>query len=96
MRNGTGNGVLITAKRFSDGVLIEMWGTKKFQKVTASFTDRYNYTDYQTITDDGAKCVPSEGVRGFSISVTRRRFIGGRAASTETWPTTYKPTPSAG
>ena len=94
MRNETGNGVLITAKRFSDGVLIEMWGTKKFDRVTASFTDRYNYTDYQTITDDGERCVPSEGVRGFSISVTRRRYVGDKAVSTETWPTTYKPTPN--
>lgn len=94
MRNETGNGVLITATRYSDGVLIEMWGTKKFEKVTASFTQRYNYTDYQKITDDGAKCVPSEGVRGFSISVTRRRYIDGKAVSTETWPTTYKPTPN--
>lgn len=93
MRNDTGHGVLITAKRFSDGVLIEMWGTKKFDKVTSSFTNRYAFTDYQTITDDGAKCVPSEGVRGFSIAVTRRRYIDGKAVSTETWPTTYKPTP---
>jgi vancomycin resistance protein YoaR len=94
MRNDTGNGVLITAKRYSDGVLVEMWGTKKFDKVTATFTDRYNYTDYQTITDDADKCVPSEGVRGFSISVTRRRYIGDEVVSTETWPTTYKPTPN--
>lgn len=94
MRNDTGNGVLITATRFTDGVLIEMWGTKKFDQVTASFTDRYNYTNFQTITDDGARCVPSEGVRGFSISVTRRRFVGDQVVSTETWPTTYKPTPN--
>ena len=38
MRNETGNGVLITAKRYNDGVLIEMWGTKKWDDVTATFT----------------------------------------------------------
>ncbi len=94
MRNETGNGVMITATRFNDGVLVEMWGTKKFDKVTSTFSERYNYTDYQKIVDDGDRCVPSEGVRGFSISVTRRRFIDGAVVSTETWPTTYRPTPN--
>ena len=94
MRNETGNGVLITAKRYNDGVLIEMWGTKKWDDVTATFTERRNYTDFQTIYDDGEKCVPSDGVRGFSIAVTRRRINNGKSESTETWPTTYKPTPN--
>jgi vancomycin resistance protein YoaR len=94
MRNETGNGVLITATRYTDGVLIEMWGTKKWEDVTATFTQRRNYTDFQTIYDDGEKCVPSEGVRGFSIAVTRRRINDGKSTSTETWPTTYKPTPN--
>jgi vancomycin resistance protein YoaR len=94
MRNETGNGVLITATRYSDGVLVEMWGTKKWEDVTATFTERRNYTDFQTIYDDGEKCVPSEGVRGFSIAVTRRRINNGKSESTETFPTTYKPTPN--
>jgi vancomycin resistance protein YoaR len=94
MRNETGNGVLITATRYSDGVLVEMWGTKKWEKVTATFTERRNYTDFQTIYDDGERCVPSEGVRGFSIAVTRRRINDGKSESTETFPTTYKPTPN--
>jgi vancomycin resistance protein YoaR len=94
MRNETGNGVLITAHRFTDGVLIEMWGTKKFDRVTATFSPRTNFTSFQTITDDGDRCVPSDGVQGFSISVTRRRFIDDAVASAETWRTTYKPTPN--
>jgi vancomycin resistance protein YoaR len=94
MRNDTGNGVLITATRYSDGVLIEMWGTKKYDKVTATFSDRYNYTDFQKVVDNSDECVASEGVRGFSISVTRRRYIDGKVASKETWPTIYKPTPN--
>ena len=92
--NDTGNGVLITATRYSDGVVIEMWGTKKFDKVTSSFTDRYGFTGYQTIKDDSEGCVDSEGVQGFSISVTRRRYVDGEVVSTETWPTHYKPTPN--
>ncbi len=94
MRNETGNGVLITAERFSDGVLIEMWGTKKWEDVTATFTERRNFTDFETIYDDGERCVPSTGSRGFSIAVTRRRINDGKSQSTETWPTTYKPTPN--
>jgi vancomycin resistance protein YoaR len=94
MRNETGNGVLITATRYTDGVVIEMWGTKKFDRVTASFTERTNYTSYSTIYDDSDRCVPSQGVRGFSIAVTRRRYIDGEVVSKETWPTTYKPTPN--
>lgn len=94
MRNETGNGVLITATRYTDGVLIEMWGTKKWDAVTASFSPRTNYTDYETIYDDGERCVPSTGSRGFSISVTRRRMNNGKSESTETFYTTYKPTPN--
>jgi vancomycin resistance protein YoaR len=94
MRNDTGNGVLITAQRFTDGVLIEVWGTKKWDEVTATFTERRNFTDFQTIYDDGERCVPSTGSRGFSIAVTRKRINDGRSESTETWPTTYKPTPN--
>jgi vancomycin resistance protein YoaR len=94
MRNETGNGVLITADRDPDGVLIEMWGTKKWEDVTATFTQRRNFTDFQTIYDDGERCVPSQGSRGFSIAVTRRRINDGKSQSTETWPTTYKPTPN--
>ncbi len=94
MRNKTGNGVLITATRYNDGVLIEMWGTKKWDKVTADFSPRNNYTPYQKIYDDGDRCVPSSGSDGFSISVTRRRIIDGTSKSTETFNTVYKPTPN--
>ncbi len=96
LRNETGNGVLITATRFSDGVLIEMWGTKKWDDVTASFSPRTNFTDFPTINDDSGsdRCVPSSGVRGFDISVTRRRINDGKSQSTETFFTRYKPTPN--
>lgn len=93
MRNDTGHGVLITATRYNDGVRVTMWGTKKYDKVTASFTPRHSYTGFTTVYDDKAGCVPSEGVQGFSIAVTRRLWSDGRAVRTETWPTTYKPTP---
>lgn len=92
--NDTGNGVLITAKRYSNGVLIEMWGTKKYDRVTATFTPRHSYTDYETIYNEGADCVPSSGSQGFSISVTRRLIKDGQTKVTETFPTTYKPTPN--
>lgn len=92
-RNDSGNGVLITATRYNDGVRITMWGTKKFDKVTATFTPRRNFTDYQTIYDDSSTCVPSEGVRGFQIAVTRRIIQDGKSLNTETWPTYYKATP---
>ena len=29
--NETGNGVLITATRYSDGVVMEMWGTEEVE-----------------------------------------------------------------
>ncbi|MGV1003549.1 MAG: VanW family protein [Candidatus Nanopelagicales bacterium] len=92
-RNDTKYGVLITATRYNDGVRITMWGNKTFDKVTSTFTDRHSVTDYQTIYDDSDTCVPSDGVRGFQIAVTRRIVRDGQAVKTETWPTTYKPTP---
>lgn len=94
MRNNTGNGVLITATRYNDGVLIEMWGTRQYDRVTATFSPRRNYTGYTTIYDDDSDCVPSEGSQGFTISVTRRLIRDGRVVKAETWPTVYKPTPN--
>ena len=96
MRNETGNGVLITATRYSDGVVIEMWGTKKWDNVTATFSPRTNYTNFETIRDNNSdgKCVPSSGSRGFSINVTRKRIKDGKSKSTETFYTTYRPTPN--
>ena len=94
LRNDTGNGVLITATRFSDGVLIEMWGTKKYDDVTATFTNRSRFTDYETIYDERDTCVPSEGSQGFSIAVTRRLIRNGAVARSETIPTVYRPTPN--
>ena len=75
LRNNTDHGVLITAVRYSDGVRIEMWGTKKYDKVTRRASPAATTTaTSRTITDDSAECVASDGVRGFSIAVTRRRY----------------------
>lgn len=93
-RNDTGNGVLIQAVRYNDGVRITMWGKKKYDKVTATFSERNSYTNYETIYDESPGCVPSTGSRGFSISVTRRLIKDGKTMRTETFPTTYKPTPN--
>ncbi len=96
MRNETGNGVLITATRYTDGVVIEMWGTKKWDRVTAAFSPRTNFTSYETIRDNNSdgKCVPSSGSNGFNINVTRKRIKDGKSQSTETFYTTYRPTPN--
>jgi vancomycin resistance protein YoaR len=92
-RNNTGNGVLIQATRYNDGVRITMWGTKKYDKVTATFTERHSFTDFETIYDTGQGCVPSVGSQGFSIAVTRKLWKADKVVKAETWPTVYKPTP---
>ncbi len=93
LRNDTGKGVLITAVRDSSGVRVSFWGTKKYDVVRATFTPRHSFRTFTTIRDSGPRCVPSQGVQGFSISVTRHLIRGGKTVATQTWPTYYKPTP---
>jgi vancomycin resistance protein YoaR len=70
-RNDSGNGILVTTSYTRTSITVTLWGTKKYDDVRATRSERYGYTSFETIRDDGPRCVPQGGVRGFQIDVQR-------------------------
>ena len=97
-RNDTPYGVLITAAvtpstPSSQGVVtVRMWSTD-YWDVTASASDRYDFTPEQTRRLDSDDCVPNDGYSGFDVDVTRhfRRAGESELHHDEEFHTTYLP-----
>jgi len=93
-RNNTPNGVLITTAPEKTGITVTLWGTKVYDKITDTSSERYDQTPPPStpVYDTGPDCVKSDGVAGFSIKVTRNFFKGGEVVKRETFTTVYNPT----
>ena len=97
-KNDTPYGVLITARvtpstPSKQGVVtVRMWSTH-YWNITASTSDRYNFTQEKTRHLTGADCVPNDGYEGFDVDVTRHfRRVGERSLDhDEKFHTTYLP-----
>jgi vancomycin resistance protein YoaR len=97
-RNDTPYGVLITARvtpstpRSQGVVTVRMWSTD-YWDITASTSDRYDFTPEKTRRLEGEDCVPNEGYAGFDVDVTRhfRRAGESRVHHVEEFHTTYLP-----
>ncbi|HET6667666.1 MAG TPA: VanW family protein [Intrasporangium sp.] len=97
-RNDTPYGVLITAAvtpstPSSQGVVtVRMWSTD-YWDITASTSDRYDFTPEKTRRLDGEDCVPNDGYSGFDVDVTRhfRRAGQSELHHDEQFHTTYVP-----
>jgi vancomycin resistance protein YoaR len=97
-RNDTPYGVLITAAvtpstPSSQGVVtVRMWSTD-YWDITASASDRYDFTPEQTRRLNSDDCVPNDGYSGFDVDVTRhfRRAGESELHHNERFHTTYLP-----
>jgi vancomycin resistance protein YoaR len=97
-RNDTPYGVLITAHvtpstPTSQGVVtVRMWSTD-YWDITASTSDRYDFTQEKTRRLKSDDCVPNDGYAGFDVDVTRhfRRAGESRIDHDEMFHTTYLP-----
>jgi vancomycin resistance protein YoaR len=97
-RNDTPHGVLITARvtpstpSSQGSVTVRMWSTKVWD-ITASTSERYDFTPEQTRRLRGDDCVPNDGYAGFDVDVTRHFRRAGESAlhHNEVFHTTYLP-----
>ncbi|HEX5860489.1 MAG TPA: VanW family protein [Nocardioides sp.] len=97
-RNDTPHGVLITARvtpstpSSQGAVTVRMWSTKVWD-ITASTSERYDFTPEQTRRLQGDDCVPNDGYPGFDVDVTRHFRRAGEDAlhHNEVFHTTYLP-----
>ncbi len=97
-RNNTDYGVLVQAyvKKASPGgrgsITVKMWSTKTWDDVRSSKLRRSNFTTGREITDDGAKCEPTEPVQGFDVNYERLFYRDGRVVKREPFRWRYAPT----
>ena len=97
-QNDTPYGVLITARvtpstPSSQGVVtVRMWSTDHWD-ITASASDRYDFTPEKTRRLNSNDCVPNDGYAGFDVDVTRhfRRAGESELHHEEQFHTTYLP-----
>jgi vancomycin resistance protein YoaR len=95
-RNDSPNGVLITTSYTSSSVTVRMWGTKRY-RIEAVRSGRTNIRSFDTVYDPRTEgstegsCVAQEGVPGFTVTVTRLFYQGGKQVKAEPMRTTYAP-----
>ena len=97
-QNDTPYGVLIAARvtpstPSSQGVVnVRMWSTD-YWDITASTSDRYDFTPESTRRINSEDCVPNDGYAGFDVDVTRhfRRAGESDLHHNERFHTTYVP-----
>jgi vancomycin resistance protein YoaR len=76
----------------SGEVTVRIWSTPYWQ-VTSQIGQPFNYTAFGSQTVAGPGCVPSEGLQGFDVVVTRTLAREGRVQDREEVFTRYQPTP---
>jgi len=89
--NSTPYGVLVQAWVSGGRVWVRFWSTPYFE-VRTETSNRYNITQPQTVYNDAPDCVAeSGGEPGFTVKVTRWRYLDGSLFDTESWTWTYSP-----
>jgi Uncharacterized vancomycin resistance protein len=94
--NSTPYGVLVQAWVSGGRVWVRFWSTPYFE-VRTETSNRYNITQPQTVYNDDPDCVAeSGGEPGFTVKVTRWRYLDGSLFDTESWTWTYSPVEPGG
>jgi vancomycin resistance protein YoaR len=90
-RNPTPYGVLVQAWVEGGRVWVRFWSTPYFE-VRTETSDRYNITQPQTVYNSDPECLPESGGQvGFTVRVTRWRYLDGALHDQESWTWTYAP-----
>lgn len=90
-RNSTPYGVLVQAWVAEGRVWVRFWSSPYFE-VRTETSARYNITQPQTVYNSNPDCVPESGGQpGFTVRVTRWRYLDGALHDTESWTWTYQP-----
>ncbi|UER55036.1 hypothetical protein HJG43_11350 [Kineosporiaceae bacterium SCSIO 59966] len=90
-RNNTSTGVLIEAWVAGGRVHTRFWGTKVWDEVRATKSERRNVTEPERIVITDEDCVPQSPAPGFDVTVTRELVRDGVVQRTEEFRTRYVP-----
>jgi vancomycin resistance protein YoaR len=92
--NDSGNGIYIQAVTSGGTLTVTMWGTKVWT-IDALKSSRSSIKPFPTINDVNAEpeCVPSQGVEGFTVTVTRIFRKDGGEIRRESDTVNYDPEP---
>lgn len=90
-RNNTSTGVLIEAWVGDGRVHTRFWGTKAWDEVRATKSERRNVTEPERLVVTDEDCVPQSPAPGFDVTVTRELVRDGVVQRTEEFRTRYIP-----
>lgn len=98
VRNDGDTAVFITTSYTNSSVTVRVWGTKRYRIETFK-GPRYDIQPFRVVYDPRPQgtgqgdCVPTAGVSGFKVVVTRTFYQGDRKIRSEDFRTTYNPEP---
>jgi vancomycin resistance protein YoaR len=93
-RNDTEYGVLIKAYATSASVTVDLWSSRKYDRIEAETSQRSGVTQPEARSDSSAGCLPMDGAPGFTVTVTRVFYKDGQVFKRDRPQTTvYDPQP---
>ncbi|MFI6788267.1 VanW family protein [Nonomuraea sp. NPDC050383] len=91
-RNDSDHGVLIKTATTGTSVTVTLWSTRRYDKIQAIESEKRDFTPFRTQTSSDPACVPTAGVQGFTVDVTRVFFKDGKEVKRDRKQTTkYRP-----
>ncbi|MEO3808510.1 VanW family protein [Sphaerisporangium sp. B11E5] len=91
-RNDSKYGVLIKTAYTDASVTVEMWSTKRYDRIEAEISPKSDITQPRTHIEDKAGCIPMDGAAGFTVIVSRVFYQDGQVLRRDKAVTTvYEP-----
>ncbi|MGB7448328.1 MAG: VanW family protein [Ornithinimicrobium sp.] len=90
--NDTSSPVVIQAFVEGNAIVMRFWGDRQYTVQTRT-GPRRDITQPDTTTDDSPDCLTQSAVEGFTITVSRDLVKAGDVVRTDTYTTTYDPSP---
>lgn len=89
-KNTLDSGLLIKTKVEPNGVVITMYGKKKYDQVVAEVSNRYGVTPYKKVYSEAKNCLTQEGQPGFGVKVTRKMIKNDEVVNQDEFRTNYR------
>ncbi len=91
-RNDSDFGVLIKTASTGTSVTVQLWSTKRYDKIEAVESEKRNFTPFRRETSSAPGCMAAIGEQGFTIDVTRVFLKDGKEVKRDKKLTTkYRP-----
>ncbi|MEU8249686.1 VanW family protein [Nonomuraea sp. NPDC048916] len=91
-RNDSPYGVLIKTSYTGTSITVQFWSTKRYA-IESESSARYNIKNFPALNESGPKCIPMQGVEGFTIDVWRIFKQNGKIVRKQKFTTVYQPEP---